>query len=107
MKTIHWFVERLQNMNDNEKKDIYATVRFLNGLQELVHTNGGDDYEYLYEIIETIGEIDSGIAEVIGLHMKRSLELSDTDLWEALEPVGEEEQALADEYYQRQREEFL
>ena len=107
MKTTHWFLEKVQNMNDNEKKDIHETVRFLSGLQELVHTNGGDDYEYLYEIIEAIGEIDSGIAEVIGLYMKRSLELSNFDLWEALEPVGEEEQALDDEYQKVLRREFI
>ncbi len=104
--TTHWFVERLQKMSDERKKDIHAAVRLLSELQEIVHDDE-DDRTCLYEIVDAIGEIDSGIAERINRYIKRSLELSDIDLWEPWEPATEEEQALMDEGDQIQRGEFI
>ena len=105
-KTTHWFAERLQKMSDERKKDIHAAVRLLSELQEIVHDDE-DDRTCLYEIVDAIGEIDSGIAERINRYIKRSLELSDIDLWEPWEPATEEEQALMDEGDQIQRGEFV
>lgn len=103
--TTHWFVERLQKMSDERKKDIHATAKLLSELQEIAYLE--DDYTCMYEIIGAIGEIDGGIAEGIDLHIKRSLDLSDIDLWESLEPVNDKEQALADEHDQMLRGEFI
>ena len=102
--TRHWFLEKLQNMNDNEKKDFHVTVKLFSELQELVYE---DDYAAMYAISNAAGEIDSGIAEVIGLYIKRSLELSDSYLWEPWEPMTEEEQAASDEHDQILRGEFI
>ena len=105
-KTTHRFVERLQKMSDERKKDIHAAVRLLSELQEIVHDDE-DDRTCLYEIVDAIGEIDSGIAERINRYIKRSLELNDSYLWEPWEPATEEEQALMDEGDQIQRGEFI
>jgi len=111
MKT-QWFVERLKNMSTEKKKDFHATVRFFSEIKELAYE---DDYAAMYAISNAVadaagdaeGEIDSGIAEVIGLYIKRSLELSDINLWEPCEPMTEEEQALSDEHDQIMRGEFV
>ena len=108
MKTTHLFVERLKNMSNESKKDLHTTVRFFSQLQELVYE---DDYAAMYAIgnavADAVPEIDSGLAEIIVLYIKRSLELSDINLWEPCEPMTEEEQALDDEYQKVLRREFI
>ena len=106
--TTRWFVERLKNMSTERKKDLHATVRFFSEIKELAYK---DDYAAMYAIsnavADAVGEIDSGIAEVIDLHIKRSLDLSDSYLCEPWEPASEEEQAQIDENMQMQRGEFI
>lgn len=105
METTHSFVERLQKMSNEEKKDIHVTIKLLSELQEIVYQE--DNFSSLHELVETIDEIDSGIAEVVGLYIKRLLEFSEINIWERWEPLSEKEQALMDENIQMQRGEFI
>ncbi len=87
----HWFVERLPKMISERKDDIDAISRLLGELQDMAHEE--DAYTCLYEIVEAINEVDSGIAEVIGLYIESLLELDSCEMWETM---SDEDQALFD-----------